>query len=543
MDVELFDTTLRDGTQGGELSLTLDQKLAIARLSQRFAPGMLQEISYAAGDINPEALYSTLRDKGRGLDDVMVAFGSTHKPSCKASQCDNLQNMVKTGAKTMTIYGKTWLPHVHGLCSDERDYLKNIGDSVRFLRQTCNRVIYDAEHFFSGFRDNKEYALKSLEAAVDAGADTVVLCDTKGMLEPMDLPDVIEQLKPFMERHPEARLGFHGHNDCGCADANTLTFVRLLADVHDKVQVQGTVNRYGERCGNAVLSTVVPKLIQGGFDLDVDRSFLTKYAHDVAVIAGVPLDAKAPYVGEFAFADKGGIHIFCQERGMGYNHADPEEWGNQRIALLTSMSGADMYKKVLERYGYKYSKRSKELSAFKNELRRMEENGYRIHASPAEHLLLVHRLCAADDYRMDIEKWRTQSELVNFADAHYRGSETTLVGNVSDGAELRPFEEMSTTSKGPVDSQYKVTQKVMSKQFPFLEDVLLADFKVGITRFQGSESAVLSQISFSNNGHFWTTQGVSENILEATFEAILKGFKYYVLANENPRYSEIKRPQ
>ncbi len=524
MDIELFDTTPRDGTQGGELNLSYQQKKDFVELTHDVFPKTIIELSYALSDKTPDFAYDYIFSVP-GARDIISTFGSTHKPGITASKCRNMQAMVKTGAKIATIFGKTWKPHISGLGSTPEKYLKVIRDSVRFLLDSgFKRVIYDAEHFFSGFHDDPAYALQTLKAAVDAGADTVVLCDTKGMMTPTDMVEDLESLNDDLKKLG-ARIGFHGHNDTGCAIANSVVF---FDTIKSPLQIQGTVNGFGERCGNTDLLSLISLLIdKRGLDIGVDTSLFVPYMEDVARITKVENNRKAPYVGADAFSHKAGIHIFSQKRGMEYHHTSPSRWGNRMSYLVTSMAGKEMLANLVSDYGYDVAKDDPLIQKLLDKISDMEMAGYKIHNESSENFLLVHDVFDGRDFIPSGIEWRTST---NYEDG-LRRSRTII--------RCKASEETSSTDKGPVDSQYKTIKKILARQYPYIEKIDLTDFSVGVTNNKGSESAVIVRITFKMDGS-WTTQGVSENILEASLQAILKGFKYYILRKEVDQYKNCR---
>ncbi len=549
LDVELFDTTLRDGTQGGELNLFPEQKKELAEILHRFAPDMIIEASYAASDADPGQIYDFIRNGSTTLADVITTFGSTHKPNSSAGNCPNVKKMLESRAKIATVFGKTWLSHVEGLGFTPRDYLKNIGDTVHHLLSNgVKRVIYDAEHFFWGLKDNPEFAKETLKAAIRAGADTAVFCDTKGGMLPYGIIRTMNSLGPMMKEHEDTRWGIHTHNDTGCAVANANTYLDVMRDMDiGRLQVQGTINGYGERCGNSDLTTIIGNMIdKQGISLNLDTRQLTRFAHEVARIGGAPLDPKAPYVGPYAFGHKGGIHIYSQKRKMEYVHTDPEKWGNKETYLITSMSGLEMYADLANHYGYMVDKGDPRLKQLHEKITALEKSGFKIHYLPAEHLLLVHSIFAGDDFQFDLDEWETKSELVRIGDLDRRRSQTVLTEKEFEDYLIRPAEVVSKSEMGPVDSQFKAVRKWIEKTYSKVGKINLIDFNVDITRYardMGSESAVIAYITYKDNGHLWTTQSVSDNILEATLNAIVKGFRYHVLINEVEQYREaVNRP-
>jgi 2-isopropylmalate synthase len=552
-NIELFDTTPRDGNQGREINLSTELKKEYIDRAHLFAPNMIIEVSYAQSDKNPKEVYDYIRNNNKSLVNILSSFGSTHKTNTTPNNCPNMKAILESNTDIVTIFGKTWKSHIKGLNTTPEKYLKVIEDSVKYLKDNgVKRVIYDAEHFFSGYNDDKNYALKTLESAIKGGADTIVLCNTKGGLLPVDVIKTINEMDFFFEKYKEIRIGFHGHNDSGCAVANSLTFFDSMLNKNNTIQIQGTIGGHGERCGNSDLLSIIPLIIDKyDIDLGVDEKKLKDFAHDCARLMGVKLSPKAPYVGLNAFAHKAGIHIYNQKRGMEYHHTDPERWGNKMMYLITSMSGKEMIKNLAESYGYDVDKNDKRISELLNEIRKSEDDGYKIYNESAEHLILVHKVFGKDIYSLELDSWVTNAFYKKTEKYIGRESQTILKGkfksNISNekkdiidlyNGESFEFEEASSTDKGPVDSQYKAVRKTLAKKYPYLNKVSLIDFKVGITKNKGSESAVIVYITHKDNGCKWRTQGVSENILEASLNAIYKGFQYRVLKEEVSMYKK-----
>jgi 2-isopropylmalate synthase len=524
--------------QAGELSLSTSQKGELASLLYSAMPHAIIEVSYAEGHFDARAVYDAIRAENPQMAPNLSAFGSTRKPHCSIERCSNTNKMLEAGTDIVTIFGKTWLEHVKGLGLRPDTYLDIISETVSHLRSHGKRVIYDLEHFFSGLADNPEYAKMCIDAAASSGAETIVMCNTKGGMLPHDIVGALDSLDAKFREH-DVRWGFHGHNDTGCAVGNTHSFLdHMKSRGIERLQVQGTQQGFGERCGNANLTTLIGNLIdKRQEELDINSENWSAFAREVSSIAGVPIDPKAPYVGPLAFWHKGGIHIFSDARGMGYNHTNPAKWGNSGGGLLTSMAGKDFYARLAAGYGFPVDKGEAPIQDLHKKIKALEDKGYRIMNHKAEHLLLINETFGTFDINIDFERWNTQSTYYNMPQASLRESVTTL-RQPADGL-MRRAHVWSSSMKGPVDSQFKGIQEYLEQKYDYVNHVNLVDFNVGITRYssrQGSESAVIAYISFRDTGPIWTTQGVSENILEATLEAIAKGFRYHILRHEVPKY-------
>ena len=539
MEVEVFDT-LRDAKQDPEVNMDLEQTLNYVQKAHDLFPDIIIELSYAQSDKAPGAkeLYSKVRVT---CPDARIStFGSTHNPKVAADKCRNMKAMLDSGAEMACIFGKTWGEQIEMLEGPFRrkmtkeSYLPVIGNSVRHLKENgMDRVIYDAEHFFSGFFDDPEYAIRTLTTALDSGADTAVLCDTKGLIRPRQLEKILDEMfsmevdgKNLIERYPDVSWGFHGHDDKRHAVSNTLGFVEKMDELGARsVQVQGTMNGTGERTGNADLTVVIPQLKEDlGYELGFKDGELTNTAHDIARIMALPLDPKKPYVGSDAGAHKAGMHLFSIGRGSKYLHTDLSRWGNQEYFLFTSMAGADFHKKNLEKYGIDVPKDDQRLQHMIEELSELEQKGYKIHKEPAEQMIFVNRFFG-DKINMELRRWETQTGLY----MGNRTSQSTIYG--TDDSIFPSLGFSYDSEEGPVDSQFQVLKKTLGGFYPFVENVQLVDFKVKIAKPRGSKSSVLTYLTFADNGHRWRTQGLSDNILEATKDSILKGMEYSILRN------------
>jgi 2-isopropylmalate synthase len=557
MDLELFDTTPRDGSQDAEVHFPLEEKLKYMILAHDIIPSMIIEMSYALSDPNPYESYQAAFTINNGIQDVISTFGSTHHPRMNPEKCKNMQAMLSTEARIATIFGKTWIPQIKTLGISKEIYFSDsiiaskygkdaaanieiIKNSVRYLKENgMQRVIYDAEHFFSGLHDSCEYAIETLHAAIDGGADTVVLCDTKGGLVPHVLRGDLKKMKSFFDTYPDIRFGIHCHDDTGCAVANTLDFVYEMKD--RKIQVQGTINGYGERCGNADLITIIANLVDkmGYSDSTIQTESFSELAHKTSHILGVHLNSKKQYVGSLAFAHKAGMHAHASRRSecstAGYCHAVPEIFGNEEKFLITPQSGKEAYAEMAKQFGYVFDKNGIEVASISESVCWAEKQGYRIHDQKAEHLLMLHDLFGEEKYDILPTDWNTQSWFNTYPGDVSRKSQTVVSGIIL-GADTGYFEDVSRTFKGPVDSQYKALKKSLKKNFSSVDNIRLVDFKVDLVKHRGTESPVRVSITYAQDGHMWSTQGVSENILEASLEAIVKGFRYCLLRNEIDQY-------
>ncbi|MBW2989855.1 citramalate synthase [Candidatus Woesearchaeota archaeon] len=513
--IKLFDTTLRDGTQSVDVNLSTRDKIKIAEALDSFG---IDYIELGWPGSNPKDMDTFLEAAKLGLNRKVVAFGATRRKGIKASEDANLQAILKSKAGSACIFGKTWLHHVdRQLRMDSQENLKAVRESIMFLKEKGLYVFYDLEHFFDGFKDSKEYALECLEAAGSAGADCLVLCDTNGGSLPDEVKDIVKEVKGFMDKNKvNSRLGVHFHNDSGTAVANTLAAVDLGID-----EVQGTVNGFGERTGNADLCQLIPLLVlKKDIKLDVDLKRLTELSKLVYTLSNMRAPGSQPFVGKNAFSHKGGIHVDAVMKGASYEHVDPELIGNKRSIVLSDLSGKANIVEVAKKFGFDVKKDSPGVSSMLHEVEIMEKKGYDIRDLKAEQLLLAESHFGRKRDFFNIETWKIMSEQRNG-----EFSESVVTGRV-DGKER---EVVAPIKGGPVAAVFTAVMKMISTNYKQIKDVKLINYKVMIAEDKGAESTVRVYIEFKNGKEEWGTVGVSTNILEASLEAIEKGFRYFLV--------------
>ena len=511
----LYDTTLRDGAQGEGVTFSVDEKLKIAKKLDEVG------IEYIEGGwpgANPKDAEFFQKLKELKLkNSKSVAFGSTRRAKNAAKDDENLKAIVKTGAYGAAIFGKTWDLHVvDALRIPLEENLKLIFDSVQYLKANKLKVFYDAEHFFDGYKANMEYALKTLRAAEDAGADYLVLCDTNGGCVTSEIIEIIEDVK----RHVKIPLGIHTHNDSDMANANTVVAVQAGA-----VMVQGTVNGFGERCGNANLCTVIPNLqVKLGYDCLPPAKIkeLTSLSIFVAEVANVKLPDNMPFVGFSAFAHKGGIHVDAVKKNpRTYEHMQPDIVGNKRRVLISDQSGISnvLYKAVeLNVELGKDNPATKEL--LKN-LKELENRGYNFEDAEASFELLMKKTLKTHRTFFALEGFRVIVE--NKADKLV--SEATIKLTVKGVSE-----HTASEGNGPVDALNNALRKGLDKFYPTLKQVHLRDFKVRIINPQAATEAICRVTIESTDGkNIWSTVGVSTNLIEASWYALVDSIEYKLL--------------
>ncbi len=515
MQITLFDTTLRDGTQSEGLSLSVEDKLKIARLLDGFGVHFI-EGGWPAS--NPKDAEFFTRAKSLHLKHAkLTAFGATRKANGRAEDDANLRGLIEAETPAVAIFGKSWVLHVTKvLGTTPEENLAMIRDSVAFLKKNGKEVVYDAEHFFDGYRADPAYALATVTAAAEAGADWVALCDTNGGSLPSFVRDVVQTVRATI---PGTPLGIHSHNDGELAVANALAAVEAGC-----TQVQGTINGYGERCGNANLVSVVPALqLKLGHRCVSDESLarLTDVSRAVAEIGNMRPDPYQPYVGVSAFAHKGGVHVAAVEKvKASYEHIAPESVGNLRKVVVSELSGRVNVRVRAAEMGVDVADAEKAVLA---RIKELESEGYQFEAAEGSFELLARRARAGYVPAFEIldvvviaERRRGHGEMF---------SEATVKLKVGDQVAHQVAE-----GEGPVHALDRALRKALEPLYPGLRDVRLADYKVRILDPEsatGAKTRVL--IEAAREEARWSTIGVSQNIIEASCEALADSLELYLL--------------
>lgn len=519
--VRIYDTTLRDGMQAEGVSFSVEDKLMIARRLDEFG------VDYIEGGFplsNPKE-EQFFRDIG-GIDfhhATVTAFGSTRRAANTVENDPGLAALLACGAPAVTIVGKTWDMHVTDVlrCSLEEN-VTLCGDSTAYLVENGREVIFDAEHFFDGYKANPDYALQVLNATAEAGAGTVVLCETNGGA----LPDeVFEITQTVCRMLPDVIVGIHCHNDSDCAVANSLAAVRAGAR-----HVQGTINGLGERTGNANLCTIIPNLsLKMGFEtLGEDNiSKLTEVSRFVFEVANLTPNAHMPYVGESAFAHKGGLHIDALRKNeKTYEHIHPERVGNERKFLISELSGASNVLDKLEKR--KMITDKKMARRILDRVQKMENDGYQFETAEASFDLLIKKEMGDYEkafdllkYHIDVER-NTAGEMV---------TEATVKLQV-DGK----TEHVVSEGDGPVNALDGALRKALVPFYPNIDEMSLIDYKVRVVNARAGTAARVRVIIESRDADsMWGTVGVSENIIEASWAALVDSVEYKLLKDQEKK--------
>jgi len=519
----LYDTTLRDGTQGENISFSADEKLTIAKRLDDIG------IHYIEGGwpgSNPRDMHFfeiARREVFRHAR--LTAFGSTRRPGLSVANDPNLTALLESGAPVVAIFGKTWDLHVQKIMENTlAENLDMIRDTVAYLKQNDREVVYDAEHFFDGYADNRSYALETLQAAVTAGADWVVLCDTNGGSLPHDVDAatriVAERLTAWCAQNgrPVPGIGIHTHNDSGLALANTLAAVRVGARM-----VHGTINGYGERCGNVDLTSVIPVLqLKMGRSCvsDTNLTKLKTLSRFISETANqVPSNCR-PFVGKSAFAHKGGIHVSAiMKEPRAYEHMDPTLIGNRRRVLVSDLSGKSNVEYKAQELGVSLGGNGFDSRVIVSRIKEMEEQGYQFDVADGTFKIMVEKfteqfqpLFELESFRVSIEKDKDQP-----CSAH-----ATIKVAVGESAEITAAEGL-----GPVSALDNALRKALGRFYPDLDTMRLVDFKVRVIDGRdGTEAKVRVLIESRDQDEIWSTIGVSEDIIEASWQALADSFQY-----------------
>ncbi len=527
--VQLYDTTLRDGAQKEGISFSVADKLAITRKLDELGVHFI-EGGWPGSNPKDVEFFASAKDLSL-RNSELVAFGSTRQSGTRAEDDANLKSLAGVGVKTVTVVGKSSeLQVTRVLETTLEENLNMIADSIGYLRAKGLTVFFDAEHFFDGFKTNSGYALRCLEAAAGAGAGCLVLCDTNGG----SLPDEIAAAIRAVRERTVVALGIHAHNDGGLAVANTLAAVAGGAS-----QVQGTINGYGERCGNADLCSIIPGLkLKMGVDCITDAGLakLTEVSHYISEVANLALDASLPYVGSSAFSHKGGLHVSGLAKwAESYQHTDPARVGNRSRVVVSELSGRGNIIYKAREMGLDLPSRGEQVKRLLDQVKSLENRGFQYENAGASFELLVRR--AEPDYRPSFELVdfmvvvERRRRLPTSAELEEMLSEATV--KVKVGGEII---HTAAEGNGPVNALDHALRKALLQFYPSLAAVRLVDYKVRILEESvGTESQVRVLIESSDGVREWRTVGSSANIIEASWLALADSLEYWLLKQKSDR--------
>ena len=514
--VTLYDTTLRDGTQGEQVNLSAEDKLKIAKKLDSFG------IHYIEGGwpgSNPkDARFFEMARSLSFQNSKLTAFGSTRRANVTPEMDENLKALLMTEVEVVTLFGKSWDVHAsHILRVALEENLEMIEDTVSYMKRMDREVIYDAEHFFDGYKKNAQYALKTLKAAEGGGADVLVLCDTNGGTMPDDIRKIIMEVRSKVG----VPLGIHVHNDCGLAVANSLVAVQCGVRM-----VQGTINGYGERCGNADLTSVIGNLqLKMGYScIEEDRmKQLTDLSRFVSEVANVPPLNQRPFVGKSAFAHKGGVHVSAvMKLPEAYEHIPPNRVGNRRRVLVSDLSGKSNIDFKAGEMGISLGGNGYDSEKIVQEVKKLEDQGYEFDAAEGSLELLMKKVTGQflEPFRLESFRVTTEKDLSNES-----LSQATIKIRVGNDYEITAAE-----GDGPVSALDNALRKALMKFYPRIEEMGLVDFKVRvIDGSDGTSARVRVQIESRDSREIWSTIGVSENIIEASWQALVDSVQYKLL--------------
>ncbi|MGE5676520.1 MAG: citramalate synthase [Pseudomonadota bacterium] len=510
-----YDSTLRDGAQGEGISFTVGDKLNIARKLDEFGIDYIEAGNPGSNPKDMEFFKKAGRLKLK--NSKLAAFGSTRRANISVNEDANVLSLLEADTPVVAIFGKSWDFQVRSIIKTNlEENLSMISETIEFMKSKGKEVIFDAEHFFDGYKDNPRYALSTLKAAAAAGADWLVLCDTNGGTLPNEVGEIVRQVA----EHTEIPLGIHAHNDCGMAVANS-----VMAVMNGAAQVQGTMNGYGERCGNANLCTLIPNLqLKAGYVIVPESKLagLTAMSRYVSEIANKSHNEYDPFVGNYAFAHKGGMHIDAVlKEPVSYEHINPELVGNERRLLMSEVSGRSTILRRIQQYAPGLSKDSPEVKKIIERLKKLEHEGYQFEGAESSFELMVKRsLGLGNEFFkvIDSKVWCDNKKTV-------KNSAAAVIK-----VEVNGVEEITTAEgDGPINAIDKALRRALELFYPQLKKMRLVDFKVRVLDTSNATAAkVRVHIESTNGEEIWGTVGVSENVIEASSIALIDSIEYFL---------------
>lgn len=516
MKITIYDTTLRDGTQSEGISLSCDDKL---RIAQRLDDIGVDYIEGGWPGSNPKDVEFFQRAKELKLKHAKIAaFGSTCRIRAKPATDENILALVNSQAPVCTMFGKSWTLHVtEVLRTSLEENLRIIHDSVEYVQEQGREVIYDAEHFFDGFKENPNYALETLKSAVAGGAKTVVLCETNGGCLPHEIMGIVNEVRNTL---PDITLGIHTHNDSECGVANSI--VAVLQGVS---HVQGTINGYGERCGNANLCSIIPALeLKMGHPCLPEGHIKDLYhvSRYVAELANMTPDEHQPYVGHSAFAHKGGVHVAAMRRNSrSYQHIQPESVGNVSRAVVSELSGRGNLLTLADEMGLKVDVQDT-VSDVLQDIKDLEARGFSFEAAEASVALMIRR--QQPNYQPPFELI-DYSAIVEHREGRGMFAEATVKVRVN-----KDVFHTAADGNGPVNALDAAMRKALTSVYPSIANFQLVDYKVRILDgYNGSAATTRVLIDTHNGEKIWSTVGAGENIIQASWQALSDSLEYGII--------------
>lgn len=513
----IFDSTLRDGAQGQGISFSLEDKIKIVRALDDMG---VEYIEAGNPGSNPKDMEFFRQVENIKLkNSKLAAFGSTRRPNIKVENDNNLKNLLKANTKVTVVFGKSWDFQVTDILKTSlEENLNMISDTVKFLVDKDKEVIFDAEHFFDGYKNNPEYALSTIRCAKESGASTIVLCDTNGGCLPNEIKDIV--LKAISE--VGGNVGIHCHDDMGMAVANSIMATQVGAS-----HIQGTFIGIGERCGNTNLSTIIPTLkLKLGYDVidEKNLSKLTTVARFIAEISNITLRDETPYVGNSAFAHKGGMHIdaVCK-KPIAYEHIVPEEVGNRRRFLVSEVSGKSTIFSEINKIFPNISKESEEVAKITKKLKELEYEGYQFEGAEGTIELVMRKIIGKYKPFFKLNHFKVFSE----QPSEYADFTSSVMINITvDGRE----EVSASEGEGPVNALDRALRKALEVFYPQLKDVRLVDYKVRVLDSESATEAKVRVLIESTDGiENWSTVGVSRDVVQASWIALVDSMEYKLI--------------
>lgn len=511
--IELYDTTLRDGSQGEGISFSVQDKLLIAKKIDELGFHYI-EGGWPGANPKDVAFFEEIK-KIKLKNSQIVAFGSTRKAHVKVSEDENLRGLLEAGTETITIFGKSWDMQVKEVFkTDLEENIRMIHDSVKYLRSKDKKVIYDAEHFFDGYTHHPEYAMKTLQTALEAGASVVVLCDTNGGSMPSSIYKIVSAVKSALQ----FPLGIHTHNDAGVAIANAVSAVEAGAG-----HVQGTINGYGERCGNPDLIAIIANLqLKCGYSCLPPAKLreVTELARFVSEISNMGQARNQPYVGQSAFAHKGGVHINAVLKNPEtYEHVDPALVGNHRRFLISELGGKTNVVLKAKELDIDLKKESPETRKILQKVQERENEGYQYEAAEASFELLIHEVTGKRKKFFEFKKVEVLAENIGDKNANSKAKVILTVNGTEGHGEAQ--------GDGPVNALDNALKKALVSFYPQVQEIHLDDYKVRVVNSEaGTAAKVRVFIETRDEKNIWTTVGVSTNIIEASWQALVDAIEY-----------------
>jgi 2-isopropylmalate synthase len=525
--IVVYDTTLRDGAQSEGLSLSIEDKLRIAhRLDEMGIPFI--EGGWPGANPKDGQFFWRLKEEPLTHAEV-VAFCSTRRPGKLAAEDPMLQGILSAETHWVTIFGKSWDLHVtEGLHTTLEENLAMICDTIEYLRSQGRRVIYDAEHWFDGYKQNRKYALKTLETALNAGAEWLVFCDTNGGTLPHEITQIVREVFQALPQIQATgvQLGIHTHNDSETAVANAIAAV-----LEGATMVQGTINGYGERCGNANLCSLIPNLqLKLGFHCipQAELEQLTETSRLISEVANLAPDEHAPFVGLSAFAHKGGIHVSAVQRNpLTYEHIQPEKIGNRRRIVISDQAGLSNVLEKARTFGIDLNKEDETCRKILQKLKELEHQGYQFEAAEASFELLMREALGEREHFFEMRGFQVHCDKA--------AGETNSLATVKvtvNGEEILAASE----GNGPVSAIDAALRKALLNFYPEISQFHLADYKVRILDGgSGTSAKTRVLIEFRNSHKRWSTVGVSTNIIEASYQAVVEGLEYGLILHKQAK--------